>query len=305
MKVIAQLFLVLTVINPIFWATAQAPIKKKQQPQKKEIALDAILFSVFGRDLNEPKEYISLNQGEKLSSDFVVDSQKKLKLKFVIKDKKTNSPVTVHQAFVLLVHGESGREIVYLAKQADRTTMVYTFELDMKPHAKDFAGISGKYSISLVLGDALVLNALDWKFADLLLSIPETTKVSSIPKSSQVNYKMLPEIVHTFKVGERRPPTMVSDSFAVLCALPMIILFVLWLRIGLNFGYAGKCCSLWALGFHLGLAGIFGLYTCYWLKLNMFQTLQWLVVLAVPTLICGNRLLSSFSRGQEKKSKPE
>uniref|UniRef100_A0A183BVB7 Dolichyl-diphosphooligosaccharide--protein glycosyltransferase subunit 2 n=1 Tax=Globodera pallida TaxID=36090 RepID=A0A183BVB7_GLOPA len=66
-----------------------------------------------------------------------------------------------------------------------------------------------------------------------------------------------------------------------------------WFRIGLNCGNIKW--SLWALGFHVGLCAIFGLYTGYWLQLNMFQTLKWLAVVGVPTLFCGNRLLHSFS----------
>jgi oligosaccharyltransferase complex subunit delta (ribophorin II) len=45
----------------------------------------------------------------------------------------------------------------------------------------------------------------------------------------------------------------------------------------------------------LCVAAIFGLYYCYWTHLNMFQTLRWLGILALPTFFFGNRLLSSIA----------
>ncbi|KAL3098968.1 hypothetical protein niasHS_000956 [Heterodera schachtii] len=108
------------------------------------------------------------------------------------------------------------------------------------------------------------------------------------PKSSHVNYDLLPEISHTFRSPEPRPSVLVSDMFSVLCASPLIILFLLWLRIGINFGKFKF--SLSALGFHLGLCAVFGLYVFFWLELNMFQTLKWLAVIGVPTLFLGSRL---------------
>uniref|UniRef100_A0A914GT10 Dolichyl-diphosphooligosaccharide--protein glycosyltransferase subunit 2 n=1 Tax=Globodera rostochiensis TaxID=31243 RepID=A0A914GT10_GLORO len=76
---------------------------------------------------------------------------------------------------------------------------------------------------------------------------------------------------------EPRPPVLLSDIFAVICAAPLVFLFILWSRIGLNF-YNFKW-SFWTLGFHL----------------NMFETLQWLAFVGVFTLFCGNRLLHSFA----------
>jgi len=76
-----------------------------------------------------------------------------------------------------------------------------------------------------------------------------------------------------------------------------------WLRVGINFGNVKF--SLWALGFHTGLIAIFGLYFLYWVKFNMFETLKYLCVVGLPTFICGNRLLHSFSKGNEQKAKSE
>ena len=42
-------------------------------------------------------------------------------------------------------------------------------------------------------------------------------------------------------------------------------------------------------------AAIFSLYYCYFVTLNMFQTLRYLAVIGVPTFLFGNRLLSGIA----------
>jgi len=103
-----------------------------------------------------------------------------------------------------------------------------------------------------------------------------------------------PEISHLFREQEKRPPLVVSYTFSVLVLLPIIILFGLWLKIGLNF--SGFRLSLSALVFHSGLALIFSLYICFFIKLDMFQTLKYLGALGVITFLAGHQLLSGLAK---------
>lgn len=176
----------------------------------------------------------------------------------------------------------------------------------MSTNAKDFAGVSGQYALRLILGDASVTNPVDWNFADISVVVPEEP-AQPVKKSQQIIYNKLPEITHQFREQETRPPVIVSDVFSVVCLLPALLLFVLvrnhwhlkdgsrlqWLRVGINFGNIQI--SLWALGFHVGLAAIFGLYFLFWLKLNMFATLKYLALVGVPTFVCGHRLLHGIA----------
>ncbi|KAF7637742.1 Dolichyl-diphosphooligosaccharide--protein glycosyltransferase subunit 2 [Meloidogyne graminicola] len=116
------------------------------------------------------------------------------------------------------------------------------------------------------------------------------------------NYEKLPEIEHQFQMNDARPPVIVSDIFAAICAAPLLILFFLWYRVGLSFG---NIKFPWTFGFHIGLSAILGLYASHWLRsdtgtvfndlnfiyLDMFETLKWLVIIGALTLFCGNRLL--------------
>ena len=60
--------------------------------------------------------------------------------------------MTVHQTFVRLVHETTGQEIFFVA-EADSSDQ-YKFTLDVGTTGKDsFNNLSGKYRITLVVGD--------------------------------------------------------------------------------------------------------------------------------------------------------
>jgi len=220
-------------------------------------------------------------------------------LKFSIKDKTTNQLTKVHQAFVIFTHIKSGQEIIFVA-EAD-AGKVYKFDADFQKSVKEFDYLSGKYAIKLVLGDAVVNNAISWVLADIAVKFPDhpSPLAEREAKVSDVSYVKKPEIKHMFRQPEKRPPQVVSDTFTGLVLLPLLILLILWLRIGVNI--SNFPFSLYALAFHVGLTAIFGLYLLFWLKLNMFQTLQYLVIIGAVTFFCGNRMLRKMAEKQKAK----
>lgn len=96
----------------------------------------------------------------------------------------------------------------------------------MKTYSKDFVGVSGKYSLRLIIGDTLALKSLNWHFADVILTVNKV-EPAVIPKSKRISYDLLPEITHRFREQEPRPPKTVSLVFTLICAAPLLILFVL------------------------------------------------------------------------------
>ena len=64
-------------------------------------------------------------------------------------------------------------EIIYVAEPDSSSN--YKFELDVNSKAKEFGGKSGKYSLSLIIGDAVISNPLNWKLADIDLQFPGIT----------------------------------------------------------------------------------------------------------------------------------
>lgn len=268
--------------------------------QKYEIAVDDVKLAVLERDESQPSNgYTTVKQGTKASQNFELSAQQKIQLKFVVKNKEKNTPVVVYQAFVALIHESTQREVIYVAEPEKKNDNAYAFELNLKTHQKDLSGLSGKYLLTLILGDFSITNPVNWHLADVKIKVPAVEPLA-VPKSKEINYNKLPDIQHKFAQSEPRPPPIVSDTFALLCAFPLLVLFVLWLRVGINFG--NLQISLWSLGFHCGLAAISGLYFWYWIQLNMFQTLQYLSVIATFTFVCGNRFLHNFNETKKQKT---
>ncbi|XP_060592727.1 dolichyl-diphosphooligosaccharide--protein glycosyltransferase subunit 2-like [Ruditapes philippinarum] len=155
--------------------------------------------------------------------------------------------------------------------------------------AKDFGYKSGKYNVELIVGDAVIENPISWKLADVALTFQEMPATGK--KVDQ--YAKKPEIKHMFREPEKRPSKTVSLAFTGLVLVPFAILFICWMKIGVNI--SNFPFSVSAIGFHVCLGALFGLYYMYWTTFNMFDTLRYLGLLGIPTFIFGNRLLSSIA----------
>lgn len=92
---------------------------------------------------------------------------------------------------------------------------------------------------------------------------------------------------------EKRPARIVSDVFTALCAAPLLVLFVLWSKLGVN--VSNFRFSVSSIGFHVGFGAILALFGVFFWKLNMFETIRYLIPLALVTFFFGNRLLRSIA----------
>jgi len=195
-----------------------------------------------------------------------------------------------------LEHVQSKQEIIFIA-EAD-STLNYKFELDLSAKSKLFGGISGTYLVELLIGDPVISNSIQWPLGELNLKFAEDEKPA--PKQKDVMYKTKPAISHTFREADKRPPSLVSNAFTALVISPLVILLILWIKLGANI--SNFPFSFTSIGFHLGLAGTFGLFGVFWWKLNMFQTLKCLAGIGTITFLFGNKLLASLAskRKQEK-----
>ena len=186
-----------------------------------------------------------------------------------------------------LTHAKSGAEIIYVAEP--NSNKVYNFELDMNTAAGDFGSKSGLYSLSVIIGDAVITNPLAWEAADIEITLP-----SSESSSSETGpFSPKPEIRHVFRQPDSRPPAVVSNVFSILCLAPVLIMLAMWAKLGVN--VSNFPMSIAAIGFHLGLAAIFVLYFYFWLELNMFTTIKYLSGIGLVTFLCGNKMLATIA----------
>ncbi|KJH40819.1 AMP-binding enzyme [Dictyocaulus viviparus] len=225
----------------------------------------------------------------KLGKILTADHTKRLFVSFSVKWKSNGDMVQPNQAFILFKHTD-GSEVFYTADLQNDGK--YVIDVNLNKAHKDFEGLSGKYTAYLIIGDPLIKTPMNWPFADFMLAVPPAP-VRVIPKSQQVIYNALPEIKHVFRQPEKRPAVVVSDTFTVICLSPLLLLIILWYRIGINFGNIPV--SLWTLFFHGGLTALFALYFVFWLRLNMFETLKYLAVIGAFTYLSGNRVLRAVA----------
>ncbi|XP_072754556.1 dolichyl-diphosphooligosaccharide--protein glycosyltransferase subunit 2 [Anoplolepis gracilipes] len=237
----------------------------------------------------------------KLQHKIEADSQQKLIMRFLLRDSGNKKPMRVHQAFVRLTSVSSstsdkrGHEIFFVAEPD--ATHVYKFDMPVGTAAVNFGHQSGEYNMELIVGDAVISNPFRFNIGTVTLKFPELTseggdKSASSKQKSDV-YTTKPEIKHMFREPERRPPAFVSNLFTGLCLAPILLLLILWARLGINI--SNFPLSLSAILFHFGLGGIFVLFGIFWLQLNMFITLRYLLGFGVVTFLAGNKMLSQIA----------
>ena len=118
-----------------------------------------------------PAQLSSVKHPSKLAKGLEADHHQKVVFKFALEDKASKEKIEAHQTFVRLGHVESGAEIIFVAEQ-DKKNSVYKFDMDVGAKAKDFGHRSGKYKMSVIVGDAVISNPVDWHVADIALSFP-------------------------------------------------------------------------------------------------------------------------------------
>lgn len=241
------------------------------------IKINSLEIGLGDADGSSTPKLNKLTYPTKLNSKLQADSSQQLVVKFSI-----SRPV--HQAFVRLFAEK--KEIIFVAEQD--ASKIYKVEVNLVNEL----GKSGTFDIELILGDALITNPIRWTLGtiDVNLGVTETSvpKVIRGPKQ---------EIKHLFRPAEKRPPEVVSLFFTGLTALPFLILLILWTKLGINLGNF----SVSALPFHLGLGAILGLFTLFWLKLDMFTTCAWLIPIGSFTFLSGHKLLSHIANNRVKK----
>ncbi|KAK2165199.1 hypothetical protein LSH36_53g01001 [Paralvinella palmiformis] len=252
-----------------------------------QVTIEQVEIGVADKEQSGPTRTTKLQYPNKAANVLEADYHQRVTMTFQIRDKAIDQPMAAHQAFIRLTNQDTKQEIFYVPEPDSSNK--YRFDLDVGAKSKDFGFLTGKYTIALIVGDVVIENPLLWNVADVYLTFPE----GPTQPSYTGRYSKKPEIEHMFAKPEQRPPTATSVIFTVLVLLPFIILFAIWAKLGANVGNFTLSPS--AVGFHVGLGAIFGLYYCYWLNLSMFVTLKYLGVIGIPTFLFGNKLLSGIA----------
>ncbi|CAH0592147.1 unnamed protein product [Chrysodeixis includens] len=254
-----------------------------------EIQVSTVEVGIGDVDGTTSPKVTTVAHPNKLTEKLQADHLQKVTLKFTVKD-KWNKPVLVQQAFVRVASANDDHETIFVAEPDN--TKAYKVELNVGGIAKHLNYQSGAYSLSIYLGDSAVSNPIAWPVGDVLFNFGHQVAAADDRKASVRG--PLPAISHVFRSPEARPARLVSDVFAAACAAPLLLLLLLWAKLGLNFSNFPLTPS--ALVFHLALGASLGLYGVLWLQLSMFATVRYLVPLGALTFLSGHRLLRRLVR---------
>ncbi|XP_018092671.1 ribophorin II S homeolog isoform X2 [Xenopus laevis] len=251
-----------------------------------EVGIGNVDLSIVDKDQSISPKMTRVNFPSKAKGPFTTDSHQNFALSFQLTDVNTGASLTPHQTFVRLHNQKTGQEVVFVAEPDNKNT--YRFELDPSERKSEFDSASGTYTLYLIVGDATIENPMLWNVADVLIKFPDED--SPVPIQSKNLFIPKPDIQHLFREPEKRPPTVVSNTFTALILAPLLLLFILWIKIGANVSNISFSPS--TIIFHLGHATMLGLMYVYWTQLNMFQTLKYLALLGTITFLAGNRMLA-------------
>ncbi|KAM8945640.1 dolichyl-diphosphooligosaccharide--protein glycosyltransferase subunit 2 [Pelodytes ibericus] len=252
-----------------------------------EVGIGNVDLSIVDKDQSMSPKTTRVLYPSKAKGSFMADSHQNFALSFLLTDVNTGAGLTPHQTFVRLHNQKTGQEVVFVAEPDTKNT--YRFELDPSERKSEFDSASGTYTLYLIIGDATLENPILWNMADVVIKFPEED--SPTPIQSKNLFTPKPDIQHLFREPEKRPPTVVSNTFTALVLAPLLLLFILWIKIGANISNFSFSPS--TLIFHLGHAAMLGLMYVYWTQLDMFQTLKYLAILGTVTFLAGNRMLAN------------
>ena len=230
-----------------------------------------------------------------LSSKPSADQHQIIAVKLSVKDSQGNR-YSPHQVFVAFVEKKTGNEVFFIGQPSTSGAEHYVIDIDLGAAVKEsFRSISGDYDFSMLIGDPFGSNAIQWDLGRVTFTFPPGPPVPE----PEIVYEPLPEIHHEFKKSEPRPPAIVSNIFSVIVLSPWLILLVFWPKVGVNirnfftFGLSG-------IVFQISLVGIAVLYSLYWFRLNMFQTLFYLSGLSLVAFLAGHRTLRTRAANRMK-----
>lgn len=240
-------------------------------------------LGITDTDQASPSKLQKLIYATKLGKLLEADSQQRLVIRFSLGGR------IVHQAFVRLECQQTAREIIFVAEVDSNG--IYKFDMDIGSKATELGIKSGKYNVELIIGDPIISNPFRWTLAEAELRISGVAHAAQSPPAPIRG--MRPEIKHMFREPERRPPPFITTLFTGLVLAPLLILFAIWFKLGIN--VSNFQFSISALMFHAGLGAIFCLFFVFWMKLDMFVTCRWLFIFSLITFLAGHRLLSSIA----------
>jgi len=280
-------------VSSLLWFSLFLYISQCLGDKDSKISIKQISISDATVVISDSADSQDVAEGRKYRPEFpnAVDSKvtaehfHHLTFTFKLKNQGTGKAVQPHQVFTSI--GNSKDEVVYPANYDGKQFLVhFSFE-----EVANVLHKSGDFSLSLTVGDISISTPIQWKVATIHISFPNKTSFD-VPNP----FAPKPEIAHMFRLPESRPKKTVSLAFTAAVLSPALFLFIGLIRVGANLSnFPVGSGFIWAVGFQACFGAILALFVLYWLALNMVQTLIYLGVLSVPTILFAQKTLNNLA----------
>jgi len=208
---------------------------------------------------------------------------------------ESSSKFVPSQVFLQLTHADKNKDAYFIAKLApeqenlSKKAFLVKLALDSAEFTDSVYG-PGDYSLSVIVGDALVSQGSTWTLGKISLKNVAATPDVKDPFAAQV------DIEHTFRPEERTNKALLAFVFTIACGAPFVLLVLTLLGSGLKVHFPGGPTDfLYSAVFQGSIAAILFVYFLYWVSLNIFQALGLVSLVAVVAVISGNRALKALN----------
>ncbi|URE45251.1 Oligosaccharyltransferase subunit Ribophorin II [Musa troglodytarum] len=275
------------------------------------IKADKAAVGIFDTDAENAVTLQKLDLSRDNTVSLAANHLKKMRLNFQLLTPLGHT-FKPHQVFLKLRHESKVEHIFALESSAGKykvrpRLLFFSLRFDeifkVKITFFDFLGLvekfyylSGRYDIELAVGDAAMENSFLRAIGHIDLDLPGSPEKAACSPPQPIDpysrYAPKQEISHIFRAPEKRPPQELSFAFLVLTFLPLVGFLIGLLHLGVNLkgfpssSVPGFCSIL----FHGGIGAILLIYVFFWLKLDLFTTLEALGLLGVFLIfvvLCG------------------
>jgi hypothetical protein len=197
------------------------------------------------------------------------------------------------QAAVRLIHPEYKYATGTVKAVWDKINYEYVAHIDVgdPDHILPY---TATYDIEVVVAGPLLEENIKWKFAKFNIQF---IKPAEKKPTTDADVNILPEIRHIFPGERKKPSPIVTVCFNALTILALggFFIFLKQLNVNLNRFPTKFFAKIWNLLFLVVILCLLGILVAFWVKINLFETLLYLMIAMVPALIIGNWALSSLS----------
>lgn len=211
------------------------------------------------------------------------------------------SNLRMHQTFIRFTNLETGDDVLFVSH--DSGDYMHT-SVSLGIESETFSYASGKYSVSILVGDSKASNAIEWIIGDVDFTFPSRPiknhplYTKALLHTSDNTLKALPEITHKMRPPAERATTFMSSLFTFLSVLPLVAFLGFMYSLGSN---VSRLNSVSSILFVCCISAAILLYTGYWLGLpgfSFYQTIKYICLLAPLTVIIGRSALAHMVRAR-------